>query len=139
MHNGKIEGCVFCEQCLDVDCLVVLVIAVQIYERTCATALVGQGLLIIEASRSHSLDTPHSVGLFWTSDQPDARTSTCITHNIHKRQTSMPPEGFEPTIQTSERPQTHVLDRAATGFGRTKNNVNRHAGIRDYKVRLMQV
>jgi hypothetical protein len=37
--------------------------------------LVGQGLLIIEASRSHS-DTPHSVGLLWTSDQPDAETST---------------------------------------------------------------
>jgi hypothetical protein len=36
---------------------------------------VGQGLLIIEASRSH-LDTPHSVGLLWTSDQPDAETST---------------------------------------------------------------
>jgi len=33
--------------------------------------LVGQGLLIIEVSRSHS-DTPHSVGLLWTSDQPDA-------------------------------------------------------------------
>ena len=32
---------------------------------------VGQDLLIIEASRSHS-DTPHSVGLIWTSDQPDA-------------------------------------------------------------------
>jgi hypothetical protein len=29
----------------------------------------GQGLLIVEASRSHS-DTPHSVGLLWTSDQP---------------------------------------------------------------------
>jgi hypothetical protein len=37
--------------------------------------LVGQGLFIIEASRSHS-DTPHSVGLLWTSDQPDAETST---------------------------------------------------------------
>ena len=36
--------------------------------------IVGQGLLIIEASRSHS-DTPHSVGLVWTSDQPDAETS----------------------------------------------------------------
>jgi hypothetical protein len=31
---------------------------------------VGQGLLIVQASRSHS-DTPHSVGLLWTSDQPD--------------------------------------------------------------------
>jgi len=28
------------------------------------------------ASRLHSLDTPHSVGLLWTSDQPDAETST---------------------------------------------------------------
>jgi hypothetical protein len=36
---------------------------------------VGQGLLIIEASRLHS-DTPHSVGLLWTSDQLDAETST---------------------------------------------------------------
>ena len=35
----------------------------------------GQGLLIIEASRSHS-DTPHSVGFLWTSDQPVADTST---------------------------------------------------------------
>jgi hypothetical protein len=40
-----------------------------------ATALVGQGLLIIQASLSHS-DTPHSVGLLWTSTQPDAGTST---------------------------------------------------------------
>jgi hypothetical protein len=37
--------------------------------------LLGLGLLIIEASRSYS-DTPHSVGLLWTSDQPDAETST---------------------------------------------------------------
>jgi len=37
--------------------------------------LVGQGLLIIEPSRSHS-DTPQSVGLLWTSDQPDAETSS---------------------------------------------------------------
>jgi hypothetical protein len=48
---------------------------------------VGQGLLIIEASRSHS-DTPHSVGLLWTSDQPDAETSTSehkhlLETNIH--------------------------------------------------------
>jgi len=37
--------------------------------------LAGQGLLNIEASRSHS-DTPHSVGLPWTRDQPVAETST---------------------------------------------------------------
>jgi hypothetical protein len=39
------------------------------------------------------------------------------THNTHNRQTYMPPVGFEPTILVSERPQTHVLDRAATGIG----------------------
>jgi hypothetical protein len=37
--------------------------------------LVGQGVLAIEASRSHS-DTPLLVGLLWTSDQPDAQTPT---------------------------------------------------------------
>jgi hypothetical protein len=35
----------------------------------------SQGPLIIEASRSHS-DTPHSLRLLWTSDQPEAGTST---------------------------------------------------------------
>jgi hypothetical protein len=39
-------------------------------------SLVDQSLLIVEASRSHFLDTPHSVGLLWTSDQPVAETST---------------------------------------------------------------
>ena len=35
---------------------------------------VGQGLIIIGDLWSHS-DTPHSVGLLWTSDQSDAQTS----------------------------------------------------------------
>ena len=38
-------------------------------------ALVRQGLLVINASRSHT-DTPYSVGLLWTSDQPDAEIYT---------------------------------------------------------------
>ena len=37
--------------------------------------LVCQDLLITEASRTHS-DTPHSVGLLWTSDQHGAENST---------------------------------------------------------------
>ena len=37
--------------------------------------LVGQGLLILETSRSHS-DKTHSVWLLWTSDRPNAGTST---------------------------------------------------------------
>jgi len=36
-------------------------------------SLVGQGPLIFEAAQSHS-DTPHSVGVFWTSDQSAQRT-----------------------------------------------------------------
>jgi len=32
------------------------------------------------------------------------------TPNTHNRQTSMPPEGFEPAIPASERPKTHALD-----------------------------
>ena len=70
---------------------------------------VGQGFLMTEASRSHS-DTAHSVGLLWTSDQPEAGTST----RQHKTLTT---DRFETTIPVSERPQIHVLDRAATGIG----------------------
>jgi hypothetical protein len=36
---------------------------------------VVQQLLAIKVPRSHS-DTPLTVGLFWTRDQPDAETST---------------------------------------------------------------
>jgi hypothetical protein len=33
--------------------------------------LIGQGIILTEASRLHS-DTPQSVGILWTSDQPYA-------------------------------------------------------------------
>jgi hypothetical protein len=39
------------------------------------------------------------------------------THNSQKRQISMPPAVFEPAISASERPQSHALERAATGIG----------------------
>ena len=39
------------------------------------------------------------------------------THNIHNRETSMPPEVFEPTIAAGERLHTHALNRPATGTG----------------------
>ena len=48
---------------------------------------------------------------------PRRRDLYLTTHNTHNRQTSMPSVGFEPTISASERPQTHTLDRAATGTG----------------------
>ena len=75
--------------------------------------LVRKRLFIMEGSRSHS-HTSHSVGLLWTSDQPDAQTSTGTTHNTHDRQTSMPTEEFESTIPASEQPQTHALGRATS-------------------------
>jgi hypothetical protein len=73
-------------------------------------------LLILEVSRSHSLEAPQSVGLLWTSDQLVADLYL-TTHNTNKRQTSMPSAGFEPTISAGEQPQTYALDRAATGTG----------------------
>jgi hypothetical protein len=49
------------------------------------------------------------------------------SHNTHKRETSLSPEEFEPTIPTNERLQTHTLDRAATGTGHitTQDTYNR--------------
>jgi len=46
--------------------------------------LVGWGLLCVETLQSPS-DKPHSVGLQWTSDQPDAETFCLTTHNTHKK------------------------------------------------------
>jgi len=47
---------------------------------------VGQGLFIIEPSPLHS-DTPHSVELLWTDDQPEAETiiwqHTTLARDIH--------------------------------------------------------
>jgi hypothetical protein len=40
-----------------------------------------------------------------------------ILNNTHRRQTPMPSAGFEPTIPAGKRPQTQVLDSAATGTG----------------------
>jgi hypothetical protein len=73
----------------------------------------GQGLLIIEASRSHS------VGLLWTSDQPDEQTYTWQTHKDSQKthfHPTLPSMVFEPAIPASELLQTHALDRAATGI-----------------------
>ena len=70
---------------------------------------VGQGL-ITWASRSHS-DTPHWVGLFWTSNQLVAVTSTSQQTDIHAA------GEIRTHYLRSERPQTNALDRAATGIG----------------------
>ena len=61
-------------------------------------------------------DTSHSVWLLWKSDQPVAQTSPWQQNTLNKRQTSMLPAGFEPTIPAIERPQTHALACAANGI-----------------------
>jgi len=48
----------------------------------------------------------------WSAHRRDLYLTT---HNTHNRQTPMPPVGFEPTISAGERPQTYILDHAATG------------------------
>jgi len=74
----------------------------------------AQHPLIIEATRSHS-DTPHSVGILWKVHQPDEETATWrrtpLTRDRH------------PCPRWTPNPQTHDLDRAATGMGTILTNI----------------
>jgi len=63
-----------------------------------------------ETSRSHS-DTPHSVGLLWTSDQPDAETYTWQHKTITRDRQPCPRRDSNPQ---SQRSQTDASDHAAT-------------------------
>ena len=68
--------------------------------------LVGQALLIIEFSRSHSDYTKR--GRTPLDEWSVRRTYIYLTtHNTHSRQTSMPTVGLEPEIPASEEPQAH--------------------------------
>jgi len=64
----------------------------------------------------------------WSAHRRDLYLTT---HNTHKRQTSMPPVGFEPIISAGKRSQAYALDRAdnETGdIGRVTTN-NRFARL----------
>jgi len=64
-----------------------------------STSLVGLDFHIFEISISHS-DTPQSVGLLWSSDQPIAESSIPdYTNKTRKRQTSMPGRNSNPQSQ----------------------------------------
>ena len=85
----------------------------------------GLGRLIVEVSRSH---TGRNTTLGRTPlDEGSAlhRELYPTTHKIHKRQTCIHSTDFEPAIPASERPQTYVFDRDATGIGShdTKNQM----------------
>ena len=76
---------------------------------------VGQGLITHEVSRSHTT-THHS--RYDSSGRVISSSQRPLPDNTqHSRQTSMSPTGFEPTISAGGRPQTYVLDRAATETG----------------------
>jgi hypothetical protein len=77
--------------------------------------LMGQGLLIIEASRSHSIRHT-TLGRTPLNERSARHRDLYLTkHNIYKRHTTMPPAGFEPSIPASKRSQTYSFDRVATG------------------------
>ena len=57
-------------------------------------------------------------------DEGSVRRRGHHPRTIHNRQTSIPTDGFEPTIPASEPPQTCALDRAATGIGECVNCQN---------------
>jgi hypothetical protein len=82
-----------------------------------STAPRGLGLLIFRGfTITHFRHT--TLGRTPLDEWPARRRDLYLTtHNTHKRQTSMPLVGFEPTIPASEQPQTHALDHAATGIG----------------------
>jgi len=64
---------------------------------------VGQVFLFTEDSRPRS-EAPHSIGFLCTSDRPVAEVSIPDnTNNTHKKQTSLPPAGFEPAIPATAR------------------------------------
>ena len=59
----------------------------------------------------------------WSARRRDLHLTT---HNAHKEQTSMPPAGFKPPFQASERQQTHTLDGAVTGIGLEHTHTHTH-------------
>ena len=72
------------------------------------------------ASRSLS-DTANSVGLLWTSDQPEAEASTLHHRTFtreRERDTHAPGWIRTRNPTKNERPQSHFLERAAIGISR---------------------
>jgi len=83
--------------------------------------LVGQSVLITEASRSHS-GIPHSVGLLWTSDQPHVQT--IFMHNTqHSQETDIHASGGFRTHDPSTCPAADPRCRPIGYQGRPSDRV----------------
>jgi hypothetical protein len=72
-------------------------------------------IVAIDHTEWHTHTHAHTVGLLWARDRSVVENYTG-QHSTHKKQTSMPTEGFEPATPASERPQTYALNRAAIGI-----------------------
>jgi hypothetical protein len=81
--------------------------------------LVGPGSLTVEVSRSHS-DTPHSAGIFWTSDQPAAETITWQHTTLNKRQKIHAPDRIR-TANPSKRVTANPCLRPRSHWDRLEN------------------
>jgi hypothetical protein len=93
-----------------------VIITSQFFSPNGATAPNGPGP---PHYRSFTITVRHTtLGRTPLDEGPARRRDLYLTtHNTQKRQTSMHPAEFEPTISASEWPQTHALDRADTGIG----------------------
>jgi hypothetical protein len=78
-------------------------------------ATATRGLIIVLAPQSRS-DTPQSVRIVWTSDQPGAETATWQHTTLTRDRHPCPRARFEPAIPIIELLQTHALDCPATGI-----------------------
>jgi len=93
--------------------MLTLYIHISVHICTMQQHRMGQNPVTIQAARSHS-DTRHSVGLLWTSDQPDAETST-----------------WQHTTLTRDRqpcPRRHSNPRSQQPSGRRLRGLNTHLG-----------
>jgi hypothetical protein len=80
----------------------------QLFFSMAQKPLVGQSLPIIEAPQF--IQTHNTLGRTPLDEWSARRRYLYLTkHNTHKRQISMPLEGFEPAFPVSERPKTHAL------------------------------
>jgi hypothetical protein len=79
--------------------------------------LLAVGVEVVLFSHDHT-QTHTTVSRTPLDEGSARRRDLCLTiQTLHKRQISMPPVGFEPTISASARPKAHALDRADIGIG----------------------
>ena len=78
----------------DIYCLLFLSLPVAQQQQVCQCCSL---LMLHDHIQS---DTPHTVVLLWTSDQPEVETSTW-QHTTNTTEICMPPAGFEPAFTAS--------------------------------------